>query len=100
MGDRFSAISVLASVRAAYPDGIIPGADYAALLSLLCQHLPVDDVVGIASELIVRAANPLTGSDLKAAIGSLLSQILSAADVDRVTKQLQPQTWLPFTGKR
>jgi hypothetical protein len=98
MAHRCSAITVLASVRAAYPEGIVPGADYVALLSVLRQHLSLDDVVGVASELIVRGAHPLTGTDLKGAIVALPSQMLSAADVDRVTQFLHTETWLPFTS--
>ena len=93
MPKRRSPINVLTCIRSAYPGGVVPGTDYPALLAVLQQHLPVDDVVRVATELIIQGVSPFTGTDLRDAITALLPDQVLRTDVERVTQHLRAGGW-------
>ena len=96
LGDGSSAMSpveALASVCAAYPGGVVPGVDYLALLTVLRRHLSVDDVERVATQLVVRGLNALTGVDLRAALTGLPDRGAATGDLDRVTDRLTAAGW-------
>ncbi|MGF2952835.1 DUF3349 domain-containing protein [Mycobacterium sp. THU-M116] len=84
--------SIVAWLRAGYPEGV-PPTDTFAVLALLTRRLSHDEVLAVADELIQRDA--LDHIDIGVAITQITDELPSPADVERVRARLAAQRW-PF----
>ena len=84
--------SIVAWLRAGYPEGV-PPTDTFAVLALLTRRLSNDEVVAVANELIQR--DELDDIDIAVAITQITDELPSPEDVERVRARLAEQGW-PF----
>jgi len=83
--------SIVAWLRAGYPEGI-PPTDYFPLLALLSRRLTNDEVKAVAGELIRRGE--FDHIDIGVLIARLTKELPAAADVERVRERLAAKGWL------
>ena len=82
--------SVVAWLRAGYPDGI-PPTDYFPVLALLSRRLSNDEVKLVARELIQR--DDFDHVDIGVLITQVTDQLPSPQDVERVRERLAAKDW-------
>ena len=82
--------SVVAWLRAGYPDGI-PPTDYFPVLALLSRRLSNDEVKLVARELMQRG--DFDHVDIGVLITQLTDELPSPADVERVRERLAAKGW-------
>ncbi|GFG87851.1 MAG: DUF3349 domain-containing protein [Mycolicibacter algericus] len=83
--------SIVAWLRAGYPDGV-PQTDYIPLLALLSRRLTNDEVKTVAGELIGRGE--FDHIDIGVMIARLTNELPAQEDVDRVRDRLAAKGWL------
>ncbi len=84
--------SIVAWLRAGYPEGV-PPTDTFAVLALLTRRLSNDEVIAVANALIER--DELDHIDIGVAITQITDQLPSPEDVERVRARLAERGW-PF----
>ena len=82
--------SVVAWLRAGYPDGI-PPTDYFPVLALLSRRLGNDDVKLVARELMQRS--DFDHVDIGVLITQVTDKLPAPADVERVRERLAAKGW-------
>ncbi len=82
--------SVVAWLRAGYPEGI-PPTDYFPVLALLSRRLSNDEVKAVARELIDRG--DFDHVDIGVLITQLTDELPSPEDVERVRERLAAKGW-------
>jgi hypothetical protein len=82
--------SVVAWLRAGYPEGI-PPTDYIPVLALLSRRLSSDEVKLVAHELIRRA--DFDNLDIGVLITQVTDELPTPADVERVRARLAAKGW-------
>lgn len=82
--------SIVAWLRAGYPEGI-PPTDYFPLLALLSRRLTDGEVKTVAEELMRRG--DFDHVDIGVMITRLTQELPSADDVERVRERLAAQGW-------
>jgi hypothetical protein len=82
--------SVVAWLRAGYPDGI-PPTDSFAVLALLARRLTNDEIQAVAGELMQRGE--FDKFDIGVVITRLTDELPSPADVERVRARLAHKGW-------
>jgi hypothetical protein len=82
--------SVVAWLRAGYPEGI-PPTDTFALLALLTRRLSNDEVKAVASELMQRG--DFDNVDIGVAISKITDGLPSEEDIERVRTRLAAHGW-------
>jgi hypothetical protein len=82
--------SVVAWLRAGYPDGI-PPTDYFPVLALLSRRLSNDDVKLVARDLMQRG--DFDHVDIGVLITQLTDELPSPTDVERVRERLAAKRW-------
>jgi len=82
--------SVVAWLRAGYPEGI-PPTDYFPVLALLSRRLGNDDVKAVAHELLQRG--DFDDVDIAVMITQLTDELPSPEDVERVRERLAAKGW-------
>ena len=88
--------SVVAWLRAGYPEGI-PPTDYFPVLALLSRRLSNDEVKVVASDLMQRG--DFDHVDIGVLITQLTDELPSEEDVERVRERLAAKGW-PFDEPR
>ena len=88
--------SVVAWLRAGYPEGI-PPTDYAPVLALLSRRLSDDEVKVVARELMKRG--DFDHVDIGVLITQLTDELPTPNDVERVRERLAAKGW-PFDETR
>ena len=83
--------SIVAWLRAGYPDGV-PQTDYVPLLALLSRRLTNDEVKMVAGELIGRGE--FDRIDIGVLIARLTNELPAPEDVQRVRDRLAAKGWL------
>ncbi|GFG73315.1 DUF3349 domain-containing protein [Mycobacterium botniense] len=84
--------SVVAWLRAGYPEGV-PPTDYIPLLALLARRLTNDEVKAVAHELMQRA--DVDDIDIGVLITQFTDELPSPEDVERVRERLAAKGWPP-----
>ena len=82
--------SVVAWLRAGYPEGI-PPTDYFPVLALLSRRLGNDDVKAVAHELMQR--DDFDDVDIAVLITQITDELPSPEDVERVRERLAAKGW-------
>jgi hypothetical protein len=82
--------SVVAWLRAGYPDGI-PPTDYFPVLALLSRRMSNDEVKLVAQELMQRG--DFDHVDIGVLITQLTDELPSPEDVERVRERLAAKGW-------
>jgi hypothetical protein len=82
--------SVVAWLRAGYPEGI-PPTDYFPVLALLSRRLGNDDVKMVAHELMQRG--DFDDVDIAVLITQITDELPSPEDVERVRERLAAKGW-------
>jgi hypothetical protein len=82
--------SVVAWLRAGYPEGI-PPTDYMPVLALLSRRLSSDEVKLVARELIQRA--DFDHVDIGVLITQVTDELPTPTDVERVRERLAAKGW-------
>ncbi|MFZ3305407.1 MAG: DUF3349 domain-containing protein [Mycobacterium sp.] len=82
--------SVVAWLRAGYPEGI-PPTDYFPVLALLSRRLGNDDVKVVAHELMQRG--DFDDVDIAVLITQITDELPSPEDVERVRERLAAKGW-------
>lgn len=82
--------SVVAWLRAGYPDGI-PPTDYFPVLALLSRRLSNDDVKLVARALMQRG--DFDHVDIGVLITQLIDELPAPGDVERVRERLAAKGW-------
>jgi hypothetical protein len=82
--------SVVAWLRAGYPDGI-PPTDYFPVLALLTRRLSNDEVKLVARELVQRG--DFDHVDIGVLITQLTDELPAPEDVERVRERLAAKGW-------
>ena len=82
--------SVVAWLRAGYPEGI-PPTDYFPVLALLSRRLGNDDVKTVAHELMQRG--DFDDVDIAVLITQITDELPSPEDVERVRERLAAKGW-------
>jgi hypothetical protein len=82
--------SVVAWLRAGYPDGI-PPTDYFPVLALLSRRMGNDEVKQVAHELMQRG--DFDHVDIGVLITQLTDELPSPVDVERVRERLAAKGW-------
>ena len=82
--------SVVAWLRAGYPEGI-PPTDYFPVLALLSRRLGNDDVKTVAHELMQRG--DFDDVDIAVLITQITDDLPSPEDVERVRERLAAKGW-------
>jgi hypothetical protein len=88
--------SIIAWLRAGYPEGI-PPTDTFAVLALLTRRLSNDEVKLVAHELMQRGE--FDKVDIGVLISQLTDQLPSEEDIERVRTRLAAQGW-PLDDER
>ncbi len=88
--------SVVAWLRAGYPEGI-PPTDYVPVLALLSRRLSNDDVKLVTRELIARG--DFDHVDIGVLITQITDELPTPDDVERVRERLAAKGW-PLEGAR
>ncbi|TVS84589.1 DUF3349 domain-containing protein [Mycobacterium helveticum] len=84
--------SIVAWLRAGYPEGV-PPTDTFAVLALLKRRLSNEEVVAVANELIER--DELDDIDIGVAVTQITDELPSPEDIERVRARLAERGW-PF----
>lgn len=84
--------SIVAWLRAGYPEGV-PPTDTFAVLALLTRRLSNDEVKAVTNEMIRRGE--LDDIDIGVAITQLTDELPTPGDVERVRVRLAEKGW-PF----
>lgn len=82
--------SVVAWLRAGYPEGI-PPTDYFPVLALLSRRLSNDEVAAVARELIDRG--DFDHVDIGVLITRLTDELPAPEDIERVRERLAAKGW-------
>jgi Protein of unknown function (DUF3349) len=82
--------SIVAWLRAGYPEGI-PPTDYFPVLALLSRRLSTDEVKAVAHELTHR--DGFDDVDIGVLITQMTDELPSPADVERVRERLAAKGW-------
>ena len=82
--------SIVAWLRAGYPEGI-PPTDYFPVLALLSRRLGNDDVKAVAHELMQRG--DFDDVDIAVLITQITDDLPSPEDVERVRERLAAKGW-------
>ena len=82
--------SVVAWLRAGYPEGI-PPTDYFPVLALLSRRLGNDEVKVVAREMMQRS--DFDDVDIAVLITQMTDELPSPADVERVRERLAAKGW-------
>ena len=82
--------SVVAWLRAGYPEGI-PPTDYFPVLALLSRRLGNDDIKVVAHELMQKG--DFDDVDIAVLITQITDELPSPADVERVRARLTAKGW-------
>jgi hypothetical protein len=82
--------SVVAWLRAGYPEGI-PPTDYFPVLALLTRRMSNDDVKTVAHELMQRG--DFDHVDIGVLITQLIDELPAPGDVERVRERLAAKGW-------
>ena len=82
--------SVVAWLRAGYPEGI-PPTDYFPVLALLSRRMSNDEVKQVAHELLQRG--DFDHVDIGVLITRLTDELPSSVDVERVRERLAAKGW-------
>ncbi|BBU24374.1 DUF3349 domain-containing protein [Mycobacterium xenopi] len=82
--------SIVAWLRAGYPDGI-PPTDYFPVLALLSRRLTNDEVKAVASELMQRG--DFDQIDIGVAITQFTDRLPAPEDIERVRARLAAKGW-------
>lgn len=82
--------SIVAWLRAGYPEGI-PPTDSFAVLALLCRRLSHDEVKAVANELM--RLGDFDQIDIGVVITDFTDELPSPEDVERVRARLAAQGW-------
>jgi Protein of unknown function (DUF3349) len=82
--------SVVAWLRAGYPEGI-PPTDYFPVLALLSRRLSNDEVKVVASDLMQRG--DFDHVDIGVLITQLTDELPSPVDIERVRERLAAKGW-------
>jgi Protein of unknown function (DUF3349) len=82
--------SIVAWLRAGYPEGI-PPTDYFPVLALLSRRLSHDEVKAVARELIQR--DGFDDTDIGVLITQITDELPSPEDVERVRTRLAAKGW-------
>lgn len=82
--------SIVAWLRAGYPEGIPPTASF-AVLALLCRRLSHDEVKAVANELM--RLGDFDQIDIGVVITHFTDELPSPEDVERVRARLAAQGW-------
>jgi hypothetical protein len=82
--------SIVAWLRAGYPEGI-PPTDYFPVLALLSRRLSTDEVKAVARELMQRG--DFDDVDIGVLITQITDQLPSPDDVERVRERLAAKGW-------
>jgi Protein of unknown function (DUF3349) len=82
--------SVVAWLRAGYPEGI-PPTDYFPVLALLSRRLSHDEVKVVAHEMMQR--DDFDDVDIAVLITQMTDELPSPADVERVRERLAAKGW-------
>ncbi|WP_343600496.1 DUF3349 domain-containing protein [Mycobacterium sp.] len=82
--------SIIAWLRAGYPDGV-PPTDYLPLLALLSRRLTTDEVTAVARELMDR--DEFDRIDIGVVITKFTDQLPAPDDVERVRARLAAKGW-------
>ncbi|WP_343710148.1 DUF3349 domain-containing protein [Mycobacterium sp.] len=82
--------SIIAWLRAGYPDGV-PPTDYLPLLALLSHRLTTDEVTAVARELMDR--DEFDRIDIGVVITKFTDQLPAPDDVERVRTRLAAKGW-------
>jgi hypothetical protein len=82
--------SVVAWLRAGYPEGI-PPTDYVPVLALLSRRLSNDDVKLVTRELIARG--DFDQVDIGVLITQITDELPTPGDVERVRERLAAKGW-------
>ena len=82
--------SVVAWLRAGYPEGI-PPTDYFPVLALLSRRLGNDDVKMVAHELMQRG--DFDDVDIAVLITQITDELPSPEDIERVRERLAAKGW-------
>jgi hypothetical protein len=88
--------SIVAWLRAGYPEGV-PPTDTFAVLALLTRRLSNDEVMSVANELIERGE--FDHIDIGVAITQITDELPSPADIERVRVRLAEKGW-PFEDEQ
>lgn len=88
--------SIVAWLRAGYPDGV-PPTDYIPLLALLSRRLSDDEVKAVAGELMRRG--DFDQIDIAVVITQFTDELPAQQDIDRVRERLAAKGW-PFDDVR
>ncbi|HEX3647126.1 MAG TPA: DUF3349 domain-containing protein [Pseudonocardiaceae bacterium] len=83
--------SIVAWLRAGYPDGV-PEHDYMPLFALLARQLTNDEVIAIAAEL-ESDGDPTSGQAIRTAITAVTNEKPLDTDVARVSARLAAGGW-------
>ncbi|OBK93383.1 hypothetical protein A5645_20880 [Mycobacterium asiaticum] len=84
--------SIVAWLRAGYPEGI-PPTDSFAVLALLARRLTNDEIRTVADELTRRGDLQIDNIDIGVAITQHTDELPSPADIERVRIRLAAQGW-------
>lgn len=84
--------SVIAWLRAGYPDGV-PENDYIPLVALLSRRLSPDEVKTVAHEVIQQGERPTDNVDIAVIITKITNELPSEVDVARVRSRLAAGGW-------
>src|ERR1700761_1049357 len=82
--------SIVAWLRAGYPEGI-PPKDYFPVLALLSRRLSTDEVKAVAHEVVQR--DGFDDVDIGVLISQITDELPSPADVERVRERLASKDW-------
>ena len=82
--------SIVAWLRAGYPEGI-PPKDYFPVLALLSRRLSTDEVKAVAHEVVQR--DGFDDVDIGVLISQITDELPSPADVERVRERLATKGW-------
>ena len=82
--------SIVAWLRAGYPEGI-PPTDYFPVLALLTRRLSNDEVKAVAHELMQQG--DFDDVDIGVLITQITDELPSPADVERVRERLAAKGW-------
>jgi hypothetical protein len=82
--------SIVAWLRAGYPEGI-PPTDYFPVLALLCRRLSSDEVKAVARELMRRPG--FDDVDIGVLITQITDELPAPEDIERVRTRLAAKGW-------
>ncbi|NLU84150.1 DUF3349 domain-containing protein [Rhodococcus sp. HNM0569] len=87
--------SIVAWLRAGYPDGV-PEQDYVPLFALLSRRLTESEVAAVADRLVDDGDLPIDKTDIAVLVTKVTNEMPLESDVDRVRRHLRAGGW-PLT---